>query len=211
MAAITFVMKGLSERGIELWRGVLDRDPLCVVCHYSFVMAHVTVDKLESAAMSVEVLVSIAEGVRLSQALNLLGALRLLQGQPDEALRIFEDTRIYEPHRRLGVALALHDLGREADFERTFTELKSHWSTAETKWSEGIVTIYGWSGNLDQAFKLLDDDIESHNHASELYGGMWGPYFRNMRRDPRWQRSSERLAALRAEQATPPLTGSVQE
>ena len=108
--------------------------------------------------------------------------INLLKNKPEAALAAFE-METEEFARIKGTALALHDLGRKAEFEAALKELQEG---SGDKWPSEVAMVYAWIGDKDAAFQWLDKEIE----VNGTYG--WtqipdDPHFRNLIDDPRWQ------------------------
>ncbi|MCH7981917.1 MAG: hypothetical protein IID59_10470 [Proteobacteria bacterium] len=84
-----------------------------------------------------------------------------------------------------GIILALHDLGREDEFETRFEQIR-----IDDVRTYDIAIVYAWIGMNDEAFDWLDkmlaqDGPESIRRTeSEL--------FRNLKSDPRWPAFAEK-------------------
>lgn len=199
LASVLYLMTGLFDRSIELSETLLERDPLCVICHYATAMAFIAADRIEDAESSLQTLLVLAEGPRLAEAQRMMGALRLFQNRPAEALEVFEGGQVDEPHRSRGIVLALHDLGRLDEFKARFAELRETWLAAEPPWAAGPASVYAWMGDTDQAFQWLMRGVNVHDYSTGPYRGTWDPYLRKIKSDPRWAQVVQREAELLGE------------
>jgi hypothetical protein len=136
-----------------------------------------------------------------------LVVLKLLEGDPEAALKETDGKGIDEHSRAAARAMALHDLGRQAESRAMLTSLTNEWGDEH---SYLVADVYAWIGNKDSAFEWLDKAFRS----DKRYGrdGYWfarkifDPLRRNLRGDPRWDAmrervgmSAERLAAIEFE------------
>ena len=85
----------------------------------------------------------------------------------------------------MGMALALHDLGRQSEFDAAFAELREMWGE-EAPWA--VAAVYAYSNDIDAAFEWL----ERYVAAGKQPGGSWyapvrDPWYSNLYTDPRWQ------------------------
>jgi eukaryotic-like serine/threonine-protein kinase len=110
-----------------------------------------------------------------------MGVTYLLEGRPAEMLAW--SRRSPAGFCRLeGAAMALHDLGREAEARALLKELSSE-RYAEA-WSFQIAEAHAWLGDVDGAFAALE------RARQNLDGGLsmltWSPLLRSLRGDPRY-------------------------
>lgn len=94
------------------------------------------------------------------------------------------------------ITLALHDLGRQEEFEATIALLQE--SSADP---DVIAAIYAWAGNADATFELLDKLLEQFGCAPQVI--FYDPLFQKVFDDPRWHQfqlkngyAPEQLAAI---------------
>ena len=83
-------------------------------------------------------------------------------------------------------AMALHDLGRQAEFEAAFAELreaKDH--------PEEIARVYAWTGEADAAFEWLEKSTPPNKIGASYY--LRDPTFAKLHTDPRWHALLQRL------------------
>ena len=123
---------------------------------------------------------------------------KLQQGRAEEALLVFEQMDGRNHQKLHAMAMALYSLGRQAEFEATFAELRERWGDEQPIF---IALVYSWAGDTEAAFAWLDRAIEKEAFAViRVYAS---PFFRNLHADPRWDailekigRSPEQLAAI---------------
>lgn len=127
-----------------------------------------------------------------------IGLALLSMGSPEAALEALEKELGDEEFRIKGMALALHDLGRQTEYEEAFTELRERWGE---QWPSEIAQVYAWIGDADSAFAWLDQSIKQNEDglASQFIVTLYQP----IHKDPRWAAfreksgtSGEQLAAV---------------
>ena len=110
-----------------------------------------------------------------------LGVAWLVAGEPDKALDCFKKTSPY--NRTIGRLLALHDLGRNADFDVEFADMLDD----PEQHPEAIARVASWTGRHDLAFEYLERAVEREGAAFvrpiKLEDDLYGPIMA----DPRWQ------------------------
>jgi tetratricopeptide (TPR) repeat protein len=117
-----------------------------------------------------------------------LGVSWLVAGEPEKALTYF-DAMDQAPWENLGRLLALHDLGRNAEFERDFARYRD--SSSDNP--ESIARIYAWTGQKDEAFEWLERMVE--RKGSEYAGRVKTDLYSKLKEDPRWSAFLERNGA----------------
>ncbi|MFW6089770.1 MAG: tetratricopeptide repeat protein [Gemmatimonadota bacterium] len=122
-----------------------------------------------------------ASGAHYEIALSLL-----LKGEPEAALETIADEPD-EEYRTKITAVAQHELGRTAEHEAAFRELRERWSDV---WPSEIAQVYAWKGEADAAFEWLDRAVEQNEDGLDQQ--YLHPYYDPIRDDPRWRRFLER-------------------
>jgi tetratricopeptide (TPR) repeat protein len=125
-------------------------------------------------------------------ALYFLGLTQLLTGQTDAALASFvkESDEEYRLH---GKSLALHTLGRKAEFESTFTQLQENWGD---RWPVDVASVYAFIGNADSAFEWLEKERQVNGLSAET---TYDPFLKSLHDDPRWLPLLEKAGASPAQ------------
>jgi len=171
---------GRTDEAITIQQETVSRDPVNAGSHYSLAVYSIFNGDLDGALDADQTALKLRPGRVFVN--SDIGMIFLLKNEPEEALAAFE----MEPDelaRIKGMALALHDLGRKAEFESNLNELRERWGE---KWPSEIAMVYAWIGDKNTAFQWLDKEIE----VNGTYG--WtqipnDPHFRNLHDDPRWQ------------------------
>ena len=168
---------GRLDEAILLLEYGIARDPVNPVGHLNLGQNYVLAGRLDEAITSSRTALSLSPGIGGAQ--YWLGEALLRKGEPEEALTAFlleED----DEGRVKGTALALHDLGRVAEFEEAFAELRKGWGQ---RWPIEIAHVYAWIGNDDDVFVWLEKDID----VNGLGGVMVDNFFTYLHDDQRWQ------------------------
>jgi hypothetical protein len=101
--------------------------------------------------------------------------------------------------------MALHDLGRAAEFDSTFSELRERWGG---RWPSEVAHVYAWTGGADSAFEWLEKAVLQNEDG--LNTQFLVPFYVPIHDDPRWAAfrertgtSEEQLAVIEFEVALP--------
>jgi TolB-like protein len=169
------------DEAIVVTEYVIARDPGCSTCVSQLAYCLRATGRHREAAVRLE---AILEWQPPTVAvLWPLGVARLVAGEPEKALDAFE--KLGGPTGNglagLGRVLALHDLGRMAEFEREFAEIRKDEATSV----ESIARIYAWTGNNDQAFLWLERMVEQEGPESVAW--VKTDLYAKLKPDPRWQ------------------------
>ena len=131
--------------------------------------------------------------------------LQLLRGDAAAALAIFEREEMNDYMRSAARAIALHDLGRQAEFEEALANQIENWGEEEPI---EVARVYGWVGDGDGAFEWLDKAYGPD--AKGFFREIFQPYWTKLHDDPRWLAlrekaglSAERLDAIEFDVALP--------
>jgi len=89
--------------------------------------------------------------------------------------------------RLVGVALARHALGQQAEFERAFQELREQLGEIVPSF---VAMVYAYTGDVDGAFDWLDRVTPESPFGMEL---TFLTQFSNLHDDPRWTAYRERM------------------
>ena len=175
---------GRYDEAIGLAEYQVDRDPMCIVCRYNLSRLYREVGRLEEAEAAVRALQVLDPDwdMKFSQAKTLL-----FKGEAQAALDL-----IPEQEGNLQVlsarAMALHDLGRQAEFEAAFSELREQGAKDN---AVGIAAVYAWTGEADAAFEWLEKSTPPNRLDAIYY--LREPTFAKLHTDPRWHALLERL------------------
>jgi len=177
---------GQPEDAIRLAEYVRTHDPMCRNCYRALARFYRDAMRLDEAEAT----------LRSAMVLHLpdnpeyhgpLGELLLLRGEPEAALAEFQQMED-GADRAERVTLALYDLGRSAEFEAAFNELRD---------PHQLAVVYAYLGNVDAAFEWLERAFDT---------GFWysiarDPFFSKLHTDPRWEGVLERMGIAPAQLA----------
>lgn len=173
---------GLHEQSVALYDYILKRDPLCAPCLAFQARALKALGRYEEAI----------DTLNRARALGLLGMrgereigfIRLLQGDAEAALAISDEyARLSGQPERILRPLALFSLGRTAEFEAAFADLRE---TFGARFPGALAQVYAWSGQPDEAFAQLRKSINPANFQWGPAGVNGDPIFAGLHDDPRW-------------------------
>ena len=185
---------GRIDEAISIGEYIVARDPLNIAGHAALANAYLIAGRLDDARDGYELVLSLSPeriGAQYS-----LGAIRLLNGDPEAALAYFAKENDDE-FRTRGNALAYYKLGQNTEFQSAFAELQEQWGGI---WPSSVAQVYAWSGDVDTAFTWLEKELEV---SGNLRGQGEDPFLANLHQDARWQTlleksgdSTEQLAAI---------------
>ncbi|HEV3239165.1 MAG TPA: adenylate/guanylate cyclase domain-containing protein [Casimicrobiaceae bacterium] len=178
---------GRLDESIVLSRRVIVLDPLNVQGHRYLGMFSLFAGFLEQAEAALK------EALELNPLGGMtyehLGEVYLAQGRFAEALAVFKKESFKEL-RLLGMSVAYHALGREAQSSASLeqlSELPLH--------AIAIARGNAYRGNVDQAFEWLERAYTQRNAG--LCQIKVQPLLRNLHSDPRWQPFLEKMGLAR--------------
>lgn len=167
---------GRIDDALALSEYVALRDPECISCLVNLSTIHRQAGQYESAEKILRDAIEWSpDRYHIYWA---LGSVLLMAGKPDEALATFERDKSAGP---LGRIMALHDLGRLAEFEIEFATLRSE----EQVDYEGIARIYAWTGDNDKALEWLDKLAEQNGQRTLDRLGVG--FYDKLKLDPRFE------------------------
>ncbi|HEY6097850.1 MAG TPA: protein kinase [Anaeromyxobacter sp.] len=167
----------LAEATAEARKG-LDIDPLDAVAWDNLGAFHTEAGEFELARKAFARSLEISPGGSAHAAH--VGTLHLLAGDPAAALAAFErDGR--EAFRLSGIAMALHDLGREREARRALEALESG---AGRRSPYLVAQVHARRGDPDRAFEWLERALARRDMG--LRNTKVDPLLRGLHRDRRW-------------------------
>jgi tetratricopeptide (TPR) repeat protein len=173
---ISFLLaQGNIQDAVVTAEYLVQQDPLCVMCLQHLSWAYRATGEYERA---VEVL---QEAVEWNPNRGLiywsLGSVLLMAGRPQEALQAFalEESDMGD----FGRIFALHDLGRQDEFEKAFDAILY----APVPSPEAIARIYAWMGETELAIEYLQKTLDELG-AGEIGLIMRGGFYRKIESDP---------------------------
>jgi len=180
----------LLERSVEL-------DPLCTMCLYYLARAYMVAGDFDKA----EEVRSRFLLIGGSGGYYHYGLIKLLRGDAEAALGIFEDPiNVNVANALEGRAMALHTLGRHDESEAALADLiriGEEGDSSLTAYSpDQVAAVFAWRGDKDSAFewldKALDDPYDTGRKTFHDINRLHNPLFRSLHSDPRWEAFRER-------------------
>ncbi len=176
---------GRQREAVELFQQAIARDPLLVLPYVHLALDLRDLGRYEEANAALGKAFDLdPQAVWLHET---RGEILLAQGQPKEAL-IEMDKEPGWPYHQLGMVLAYHALGREAESDKALADLISNGADC---CAYQIGEAYAYRGNADEAFNWL-------NRAYRQHDGGLGSFqtdllLKSLRTDPRFQDLLRRL------------------
>jgi TolB-like protein/Tfp pilus assembly protein PilF len=192
-AAIVVTSLGRLDEAIALNEYGVARDPVNPIGHYNLCGSYLFSARLDEAIASCRTALTLSPG-RIG-AQYAIGVAQLLKGEPEAALAAFAEEGD-EENRVKGTAMALHDLGRQAEYEAAFGELAKRWGE---QWPLEMAQVYAWTGNADAAFALLDEAVAQNEDG--LIFQFRVMLYTTLHDDPRWAAFRERTGTSEAQLA----------
>ena len=169
----------------------IDRDPLTPSGYARLGINHLWAGRLHDAITSLRTALSLSPAF-IGAHYN-IGVALLMKGDPEAALLEFQKEEGDEEYLVRGAAVASHALGRQADFEEAFEELKTSWGE---HWPSEVAHVFAWVGDADAAFEWLDRAVAQNEEG--LIQQFPQPFFIPIHADPRWQTFRERTGTSAA-------------
>jgi adenylate cyclase len=162
---------------------LLDRDPGCIYCITGMAVALDNAGRYREAAEAYDTLFEWQ--VPSDRVYGYSGVAWLLAGDAQKAIIYFEQQQLPNSEN-LGRLLALHDLGRMAEFEHEFAQLRAKADP------EPIARVYAWIGEKDLAFHWLNEAAKQDSTAVAESIGVWESLYMKLNPDPRWEAFSRK-------------------
>ncbi len=105
------------------------------------------------------------------------GVALLFAGKPDKALEWFGSDA--NSGMAVGYLAALHDAGRQEEFELGLSELEA----SDPNQREGLARVYAWIGENDKAFELIEKLVEENPERAIVFDT---DFYARLEGDPRW-------------------------
>jgi TolB-like protein/cytochrome c-type biogenesis protein CcmH/NrfG len=187
---------GRSAESTILAEHVADRDPVNALSIYYLGNRYLYTGRYEEAMSLFEDVVRLSPGFVGIQ--YRIGLVWLLNGEPERAISAFE-AESSEPHRLIGLALALPGIGRNESADEALASLIEKF---QDRVAYNVAYIHAYNGRADDAFESLQLAAEKKSDGG-LNQVIYDPLFANLHDDPRWHpylvsigRSPEQLAKI---------------
>jgi tetratricopeptide (TPR) repeat protein len=169
---------GRIDEAFDLYRQSIALDPVSPVGHYRLGRTYYRAHRLEEAADSFQMALSLNPG-RVGAQLY-IGFVLLAQGDASAALVAIEQetSDIFRP---FATAIVQHALGDAGASDATLKEFIEKWA-AEGAYQ--VALIYAFRGEIDLAFDWLDEAYDNRDSGLTLM--LLEPLLANLHDDPRW-------------------------
>jgi adenylate cyclase len=184
-AAVLLQGLGRLDEGLAIQEIVVRRDPVNVLALFNLGITQLWAGRIGEAIASFRTVLSLSPG--RGGAHYQLGTALLHNADAAGALMEIEQ-ETSEAWRRVGLPMAYHALGREADSDAALAELIEK-DAAEA--ATNIAEVYAFRGEPDKAFEWLDKAVASHDPGLAEIGS--DILFTNIRSDPRWLQFLRRI------------------
>jgi TolB-like protein/lipoprotein NlpI len=197
---------GRLDEALALDEAVVRRDPVNVTWLSNRGFRQRMAGRLDAAIASFRTVLGLAPGRGLVHVE--LGTALLLKGDPRAALaQIEQETN--DSFKMIGLAMAYHALGRQADSNAALAALIPK---AERDGPYNIAYVYAYRGEADRAFEWLDKAVEYRDGGVALI--VTENLFDNIHTDPRWLpflrkigKAPEQLAKIKFKVTLPQVDG----
>ena len=140
---------GQFDTAIALRKRQLDIDPLCATCAFALMWSSYYARQTDAALKWYRIF----EEIGGQSGLMTLGKIRLLRGEPELAMQLYEKQEARFPFlAATGKVMALHDLGREEEARALLAERESAAGREHAGW---LAEANAWIGDIDGAFLWL--------------------------------------------------------
>ncbi len=193
---------GRMDLAIGLGEYVVSRDPVSVNAYDALGLAYRYKGRFDESIAAYRKLLSLAPDAGWER--TALGDVLLQKGDANAALAEYQKEPV-EVFRLGGLAMAYHALGRKAESDTAFAEMKDKYPDIKPF---SLATVLAYRGDIDGAFEMLDKAAGQHDldlGAVAVY-----PPFVPMHGDPRWLPllrrlglAPEQLAAIKFDVTVP--------
>jgi TolB-like protein/Tfp pilus assembly protein PilF len=169
---------GRLEQAARLDEYAVAHDPLNPKSHGSLAYDYARLGRIDEAIVSYRTALRLSPG-RIGTAYN-IGELLLRKGDAAAALGQMQQ-EAEENWRLMGLTMALHALGRDAESDASLRELIAKY---ETDSAYNIAYVVAFRGETDRAFEWLKKAVAYHDTG--LVELATDPMFASIHADPRW-------------------------
>ena len=160
-------------------KSALARDPFLTVAIWSLGTAQYGAGSFAEADATYRRLLEIAPDY--FNARSFLGKTLLVEGKPDEALAMLEQTK-NQNARLVFLPIVLQAAGRQAESDEAFKLLIAKYADTQAYY---VAMTYAYRGDRDLAFRWLDRAYEQRDQGFIAFVGE--PLFKNIEGDPRYK------------------------
>lgn len=176
---------GRKDEAIAIIERSMAIDPLCSMCLYFASRLYMYAGQFDEAVALRQRFITLH-----GQGYYQLGLMKLLQGKAGEAEAIFRDEEARSiqagnpdaaGQARVGLAMALHDLGRVEESDEL---LQTYIDDYGEQHPREVARIYAWRGETDRAFEWFYRADEAGSEGDRSF--IVDPLFAKLHGDPRW-------------------------
>ncbi|MDX2473646.1 MAG: protein kinase [Candidatus Krumholzibacteria bacterium] len=196
-AASLLTTLGRLDEAIGLQESGVVRDPVNAAGFYNLGLNYLLAGRWDEAISAARTTLRLSP--EYIGARYLIGTAQLYQNLPETALEEFALEVGDEESQVKGAALALYDLGRQAEYEAKLAELIRRWGE---QWPSEIAHVYAYTNQADEAFGWLDKSLTQGEFGFNYQ--LLNQFYGSIHNDPRWALLLERagvapeqLAAIR--------------
>jgi len=177
---------GRFDEAIDLYRQSIARDPVSADGHYRLGRTLYAAHRLEEAAVSLNMALSLSPGGPAG-ALYFLGKVLLAQGDAPGALAAMEQ-EAGDDYRLTGLAIVQHALG-DAGASDAPLEVLIECCAAGTGYQ--IAEVFAFRGDINSAFEWLESSYDNRDSGMSLM--LADPLLVKLHDDPRWEPFLEKM------------------
>ena len=170
---------GRMELAIALNEYYLAHDPRSAIGQHNMGHMYLLAGRWDDAIASFRTALTLSPDRIATQ--YYIGVALLLKGEPEAALAAIHQEQS-EPHRLIGLPMALHALGRHVESEAALAELIEKYGK-DAAYNIGYVQAF--RGQSDSAFQWLEREYEISGSRG-WHDVAVDPQFANLHGDPRW-------------------------
>ena len=202
-SAVLLQNLGHLNESIALLEFVTARDPVNPVGYGNLGISYLYAGRWDAAIAALQTSLSLSPDYM--GAHYWIGVALLFKGEAEAALELIAMKEDDEEYRVKGMAVALHALGRQEEYEAKLAVLIEQWGN---DWPSEVAHVYAYTGDADAAFQWLDKAIEQNEDG--LSEQFLQPFYRPLHDDPRWTvflelvgSKPEQLSAIKFEVTLP--------
>jgi tetratricopeptide (TPR) repeat protein len=193
---------GRADQSIALVEYLVARDPVNVMGYDGLGHVYQVAGRLDDALAQYRTVLRLSPGFGSEH--YFLGEVLLLKGDAEAALAEIQQER-FESYRLLGLSMAYHALGRQAEADAALDEaIRKH----EQTMAFNIAYALAWRGESDRAFEWLDKAVRYRDLGLNVVARH--PMLVSLHADPRWLpllrrlgKAPEQLAAIKFDVTVP--------
>ena len=187
-AAVLTQNLGHLNESIALNEFVTARDPVNPIGHVNLGISYIYAGRWDEAIAALQTSLKLSPDYM--GAYYQIGVALLFKGEAEAALELFAMKEDDEEYRVKGMAMALHTLGREEEYQTKLAALIENWGN---EWPSEVAHVYAYIGDADAAFQWLDKATEQNEDG--LSEQFLLPFYQGLHTDPRWAEFRESVGS----------------